>query len=232
MDNQSAEKPHPGLAKSTGEIGALALPSGSFNISLFHNELYGIALWLRDESRRWEKLGQTVPAARCALACILHCFLALEAYINTYAAWCAEVSKLPISQATLDRLLGMPTDTKWLLFPWLFSGRPVFEAGSEPFQSFADLKRVRDRFIVHPKPSVVREPTAEDCLDEGRLLITGHGHGTVPTATNRDDWPEPRCDADGAEEACKTVTRMVESLREAVTGLNHPSLPELELFQS
>jgi len=231
MCNDSADTPHQGLAKPTGSLGALVVSGGKFSIPLLYNELYGIAVWLRDESARWEARGETVAACRCALACILHCFLTLEAYINTYAAWCALRSGSPISLETVDRLIQLPTDAKWLLFPWLFIGRPAFDAGSEPFQSFARLKKLRDNFIVHPKPQVNKEGMAEDRAAEDSWLAAVYGIGTVPTTVG--GWPEPRCDAKGAEEACETVRRMWRALEQAQAGCpRSPSVPPLELFDA
>jgi len=230
MSQRERDKPHPGLRTPTATVGVTCVPSGpSYSIATLYNELYGIALWLRDESAHWRERNESVPECRCALACVMHCFLALEAYINTYGAWYARFPKSPISVATLGRLQSLPPDAKWLLFPLLFTGRSVFEPGQEPFQSFAKLKRMRDNLIVHHKPTVKEESVGHTVSADGRWTMAVRGVEVAATAIS--GWQDPRCDADASRWACDLVRVMVKRLVESAGEVpNAHEPPDLEPF--
>lgn len=227
---KESEEAHPGLKAGCATVGVILVPSGpSYSIPTLYNELYGIALWLRDESVHWQERNESVPSCRCALACLVHCFLALEAYINTYAAWYARFPKSPISVAVLGRLEGLPPDVKWLLFPVLFTGRSVFDPGQEPFQSFMKLKRMRDNFIVHHKPKVKRESVGHTVDADGRWIVGVRGIELGETAISA--CQDPPCDAEAARWACDLVRAMVKRLVESADEVpNAPKPPAIEPF--
>jgi hypothetical protein len=240
MRRRERETPHPGLAIPAGAIGLYhADRDVAYSMPAFYKELYGIAVWLRHESIRWHNAGEsardlvtgkpfawherseTVAECRCAMACILHCFLTLEAYINAYGAWYAHVPDSPLS-GMLGHLDRLPTDTKWLLYPRLVNGQPVSDRGKEPFQSFTRLKKVRDHLIVHPKPrmnvddSVVKGPDGHPSLAGGRAKSS---------LTELSDWREMPCDAEAAKWACDLAALMIRQLFDSMTDAPFPAAP-------
>jgi len=228
VERQNADTPHPGIEMPTGTVVLIVPPKSAYQYSALYTNVYGIGVWLRDESVRWHENGEANAEQCCALASILHCYLALESYINLFASVYSRVPGCPVSAATAKRLDTLSTDLKWLLFPSLFTGVAAFDMGSEPLQSFTRLKRVRDNLIVHQKPSACELDAHDLSAQAGHptMAIGGAHFGATPLT----DWDDPTCDSKGAKWACDLARLMIEHLGERLKAArvipSPPGLPE------
>jgi len=207
-------------------------------------DVFGVAIWLRDESRRWrderKRLPETQGAAnpstveelsaknaaemertkahmqmelaerRCAMACLIHCCITVEACINAYAARFVAGMDEPPSKEEETKLERRPTGKKLLLYPRQFTGETVFDAKEEPHQSFRKLAEMRD-FIVHPKPRMKPDDGLTRGLDGRPKLVSGGS--AVSAVSALEEWKgEREFNADGAGWGCDVVRQIAEKL--------------------
>jgi hypothetical protein len=216
-------EPHPDLTFKLNAFWRVRYqPPNPERAFLIHDELYGIARWLRDESKYWRQRRSTVAKGcaaeyraaecRCAAASMLHSFLTLEAYVNAWGAAGAMSANAEISTEDASALAGyVPVETKWLLLPLLFTGRRVFDRAAEPFRSFDRLRTFRNS-LVHAKLKTDRAPTTVVPQKDGTREFVVHPlAGTERTIL--DHLKGMNSDARGAERACEIVKEMVRAVR-------------------
>lgn len=211
----SGEQPHKGLSTPSGAVGLRSAESGCAHaMTCVWRDTFGIAVWLRDESAKWRDRGERAAEMRCAFACLIHCYITVEACVNGYGAWFLLASDEAPSSQTLKALERLDTATKLLVYPRLFAGRSVFDASQELHQSFLRLKKLRDWFAVHPKPRM-RLDEGVAVGPDGKLRIVD-AVPRISSLSGLEEWKgKPRCDADGAAWGCRVV-------RELAAELSHP----------
>jgi len=209
------ERPHKGLSIPATAIGiARADSRTAHSMPAVWRDFFGVAVWLRDESRHWRDSCEQVAEMRCAFGCLLHCYITVEASVNAYAAWFLPTRNAPVSRNTVSELERLDAATKLLVYPVLFADRPVFDAAGEPYQSFRKLKRMRDNFVVHPKPKM-RVDDRVDVTADGHIRMFD-AEPRIGSLTGLAEWKrEPQCDAGGAEWGCSVVREVCERLSDA-----------------
>jgi hypothetical protein len=103
-----------------------------------------------DPGEEWEKVEEAERHladafgrfAQAVALTTIQCALTLEAHINI-------VAKDKLSRAQFSCFDSMSLESKWLFLPGILGGKP-FEAGHEPYQSFTQIIKRRNR-LVHPK---------------------------------------------------------------------------------
>lgn len=89
------------------------------------------------------RAGQSDPLSHC-IGAVIQAGAALEAFLNEEIAYV--VAAKPQWKGPLEALDRLETDSRWLLVPLLTMQR-TFDRGSEPFQSFRALVRLRNALV-------------------------------------------------------------------------------------